>query len=96
MEFSIGDRVRAKFSDCPGLEVGECGTVVGFSALDDAVVEWDEFNPERHNADGLTSEGHGWYTHDDMLEFAYLDFDLGEFPEADSEGMKLLFDIEEA
>lgn len=96
MGFSIGDRVRANISDCPGLDIGECGTVVGFDAWGAAVVEWDELNPHRHDSDGLARDGHGWYTHDDMLEYAYKYYDLGQLPEIDTEDMKLLFDIEEA
>ena len=93
MNFSIGDRVRAKINDVPGLRIGEYGTIVSFGVWDDAVVEWDEYNPDRHDADGLTKDGHGWFVSGNYLELILDDRDLGQLPEASPADIKFLFDM---
>lgn len=60
MRFCIGDRVRYVGRDPEGeVEFGESGTVVGEDSWEDAVVEWDESSPNRHDCDGLTKAGYG-------------------------------------
>lgn len=93
MNFSIGDRVGSKINDCPGLEFGERGTIVGYDCWDSPIVEWDEYNPNRHDADGLTKDGHGWFVPCDYLELIFDDHDLGQLPEASPADIKFLFDM---
>lgn len=94
MEFNIGDRVRSKTNDFPGLKIGEYGTVIGYDVWDEPVVEWDEFNKDRHDCDGLTKEGHGWFMSSRHLELVYDCRDLGQLPESDGSVMtKFLFDM---
>lgn len=89
----MGDRVCSLVDDFPGLTEGELGTVVGFGYWGDPVVEWDEYNSQRHDADGMTKSGHGWFINKSEICFADPE-DFGDLPEFDgSDVSKFLFDL---
>ena len=89
MNFQINDRVCSLFNDFPGLRKGEYGTVVRISDYGDPIIHWDEFNEHRHNADGDTPQGHGWFINKSEIKFAEPN-DLGELP-GNEDGIGLLF-----
>ena len=79
-KYSVGDRVVSLIDDS-ALFVGETGVVVKTQGRRPPVIEWDEFNPERHDSDGLVPNGHGWYIFDNnhiTLDMSPKE-DLGEF-----------------
>lgn len=87
--FQINDRVCSLFDDFPGLRKGEYGTVVRITEYGNIIVHWDEFNKHRHDADGDTPEGHGWFIDASQIKFAEPN-DLGELP-GNEDGIGLLF-----
>lgn len=57
----------------------ECGMFLRYNELiGKAVIEWDEYVPGRHTADGTVTSGHGWWVPAHLLELVeHVDF--GEF-----------------
>lgn len=94
MGFNIGDRVRSLIGDEGGLYKGETGTVIDVQGDGIPIVRWDEFNPVRHNADGITDQGHGWFIFRyDAVELVEEADDLGELPEANLNAKDILFGL---
>lgn len=93
MNFQVGDRVRSLLCDYPGLDYGECGTIIKLRECTTPVIEWDEFNPERHNCDGLVMNGHGWFVYkNSQIELIHQYEDLGEICDTHMDISKFLFD----
>lgn len=92
MDFQVGDRVRSLFDDYPGLDYGEYGTVVKIRKMNTPVIEWDEFNPERHDCDGKVRKGHGWYVYENsQIELIHPCQDLGDICGAHMDVNKFIF-----
>lgn len=82
MNFQVGDRVRSLLDDIPGLHYGEYGTIVKLRDRGTPVIEWDTYNPLRHNCDGSVTNGHGWFVYENsQIELVYSCQDFGELPE---------------
>ena len=89
-EFAVNDRVVAVKGDFPGLKKGETGTVVGYDYWGLPIIDWDDFNSDRHDCDGMVKSGHGWY-----IDTTYIRHvspkDLGELPSLEVIDTKFLF-----
>lgn len=93
MDLQEGDRVISIREDLPGLSAGEYGTFVGYDRYGGYLnIEWDDFNPHRHDGDGLVKDGHGWFV-DEMYVTILGPDDLGELPECDEESSSILFGL---
>lgn len=58
---------------------GERGTVVGYSVWGEVEIQWDEYNPGRHDGSHNMPMGHGWYVFDNELVILGCENDFGEF-----------------
>lgn len=93
MDFQVGDEVRSLLDDYPGLNYGECGTIIKLRKQNTPVIEWHEFNPERHSCDGLVMNGHGWFVYEDsQIELIRRCEDLGDICDTHMDVSKFLFD----
>lgn len=94
MRFKVGDRVVSMLKDGDGLMEGELGTVINTNGFC-PIIRWDDFNPNRHDAEGLTEKGHGWYIFDtDDIEFVNDVEDLGDIPEVDIGSVDVLLGVQ--
>ena len=80
MLLSLVSGTRVKGVDKYGGQTpGECGTFSRYyEKVNRAVIEWDEYEPQRHTADGTVTAGHGWWVPTVLLELAEV-FDFGDF-----------------
>lgn len=94
MRFKVGDRVVSMIKDGDGLIEGELGTVIDVNGFC-PIIRWDDFNPTRHAADGLTEAGHGWYIFDtDDIELVNDIEDFGDIPEVDIGSVDVLLGVQ--
>ena len=93
MDFQVGDRVKNLLDDSPGLDYGEYGTIVRLRECATPVIEWDDFNPKRHNCDGEVKVGHGWFVYcNSQIELVHQCQDLGDICNTHMDISKFLFD----
>lgn len=93
MDFQVGDRVKSLIDDTPGLYYGEFGRIIKLRKCNTPVIEWDEYNPERHTCDGMVAAGHGWYVyHNSQIELVHQYEDFGNIERSDFDMTKFLFD----
>lgn len=95
MNFQVGDRVKSLLSDLPGLDSGEYGTIIKLRERATPVIEWDTYNPSRHDCDGRVKHGHGWYVYENsQIELVHQCQDLGELPKINAnEVSNILFGV---
>ena len=94
MAFKIGDRVRSLISDADALHYGELGRVIEVQQFGIPIVRWDDFNPNRHNADRKTENGHGWFIFKlSAVELVEEIEDLGDLPKANIDAKDILFGL---
>lgn len=77
--FKAGDRVMYTGRNYPEIKNGEKGTVVGYSEWDEVEIQWDGFNPGRHDCSNNMPMGHGWYVSNSELAAIGCEDDFGEF-----------------
>ena len=69
MKYKIGDKVRYKHKkDSDNVDVGEVGTIRGFSSNGNYAVNFETDNPYRHDCGGRCNNFHGWWCSEDTLE----------------------------
>lgn len=89
--FKAGDRVMYTGRTYREIKNGERGTVIGHSVWDEVEIQWDEYNPGRHDASHNMPMGHGWYVSDNELVILGCEVDFGEFSTPDCLDTKFLF-----
>ena len=71
MKYKIGDKVCYKHKkDSDNVDVGEVGTIRGFSSNGNYAVNFETDNPRRHECGGRCNNFHGWWCSEDTLESA--------------------------
>lgn len=91
MEYCVGDRVVSLINDSDGLKKGEEGTIVKLRECATPIIEWDKYNPCRHEAGGYVPDGHGWYVHSNKAFAIVKPNDFGEFTAGNQSVDYLLF-----
>ena len=86
MKFQVGDRVKSLLTDTPGLYYGEYGTIIKLRERATPVIEWDAYNPSRHDCDGRVKHGHGWFVYENsQIGLVRQCQDLGELPKINAD-----------
>lgn len=69
MKYKIGDKVCYKHKkDSDNVDVGEVGTIRGFSSNGNYAVDFETDDPYRHDCGGRCNSFHGWWCSEDTLE----------------------------
>ena len=69
MKYKIGDKVCYKHKkDSDNVDVGEVGTIRGFSSNGNYAVNFETDDPYRHDCGGRCNNFHGWWCSEDTLE----------------------------